>query len=249
MFTLSEIEIIMQKRRGEMMTLLRELGLGGVGQNWQEEFDSFLTDKVCRLMKSDSVFEGYSFLLRAADIPQSYSETEKEKLAKIAANRPEIERRIIKRTVPLSPQYERHFTVRNTGSNPLTYLLKNIKGLFNRLEVVATDLHCMEKVQKNGEFIAKVENIRREIKGLEERIQRLDGLYIVTTSAPSDLLTENEFISFIGQSKGGDKFLVSVSMDKVEPKPASPQYMKFTEDEARYMLDVLEKLNDIVNGK
>lgn len=236
MFTLSEIEIIMQKRRGEMMALLRELGLVGVSQNWQEEFDSFLTDKVCRLMKSDSVFEGYSFLLRAADIPQSYSETEKEKLAKIAANRPEIERRIIKRTVPLSPQYERRFTLRNTGGDPLASLFNKI----SRLENISTRLFYMEKVKRNEKFIAAFDDINEEI-------QRLDGLHIVSASKPSKPLTEDEFISFIEQSRGD--FLVSVSMNEVPPKPdPSAQYRKFTEDEARYMLDVLEKLNAIVSG-
>ena len=235
MFTLSEIEIIMQKHKEKMITLLRYLGFKGVNQNWQEEIDSFLTDKICSLMKSDSVFEGYSFLLRAADIPQSYSETENEKLAKIIAHRQEIEPRIIMRAGTVSLQFERRFTVRNTGGNPLDSLFKKI----SRLEKTSAYLGRSERVEKNERFIfiAEFDDIRNEIESLRR-------LYIVSASAPSDSWKEEEFMSFIEERYSGD-FLVSVSQKEVAP---SAQYRKFTEQEAHNMLDILERLNDIVSG-
>ncbi len=236
MFTLSEIEIIMRKRREEMISLLRDLGFSKAGQNWQEEIDSFITEKIRSLMKSASVFEGYSFLLRAAEIPQSYSETEKDKLAKIAANRAEIERRIIKRAGSVSPQYETRYTVRNTGVNPLASLFEKI----SRLEKTSAHLGRTERVKKNEKFIAEFADISAEIK-------RLQGLHIISASAPSESWTEEEFMSFI-RSNGGN-FLVSVSRERVPARPdPSEQYRKFTEEEARYMLDILERLNYIVNG-
>ena len=233
MFTLSEIEIIMQKHKEKMITLLRYLGFKGVNQNWQEEIDSFLTDKICSLMKSDSVFEGYSFLLRAADIPQSYSETENEKLAKIIAHRQEIEPRIIMRAGTVSLQFERRFTVRNTGGNPLDSLFKKI----SRLEKTSAYLGRSERVEKYERFIAEFDDIRNEIESLRR-------LYIVSASAPSDSWKEEEFMSFIEERYSGD-FLVSVSQKEVAP---SAQYRKFTEQEAHNMLDILERLNDIVSG-
>ena len=236
MFTLSEIEIIMQKHKEKMITLLRDLGFKGVNQNWQEEIDSFLTDKICSLMKSDSVFEGYSFLLRAADIPQSYSETENEKLAKIIAHRQEIEPRIIMRAGTVSLQFERRFTVRNTGGNPLASLVDKI----SRLERTSAQLGRSERVKKNERFIAEFDDIRNEI-------ERLKRLYIVSASAPSDSWKEEEFMSFIERYSGD--FLVSVSRKEVATRPdPSAQYRKFTEQEARNMLDILERLNDIVSG-
>lgn len=238
MFTLSEIEIIMQKRRGEMIALLRDLGLGGAGQNWKEEFDSFLTKKICCLMKSDSVYEGYSFLLRAADIPQSYSETENEKLAKIAANRPEIERRIVRQNYGASGnQYESRFNVSTVEIVPLDSL---DSAMYNS-ELYATKLNYLAKrfgmSYDQKDFIQSFNDLKREVRNLP------DFLY---TPLQQKSCSEDEFISLMKASRG-NTFLVSVSREKVAARPEpSAQYRKFTEEEARYMLDVLERLNDIV---
>lgn len=243
MFTLSEIEIIMRKRREEMISLLRDLGFSKAGQNWQEEIDSFITEKIRSLMKSASVLEGYLFLLRAAEIPQSYSETEKDKLAKIAANRAEIERRIIKRAGSAVRKYETRFKFDVVQA--IKTQLDSLRTNRNKLEKSAKDLnylktyYMMESERK--EFIALFHGLMSDIDELQE------DLY--STEEQQKSLTEDEFISFMNHSLDGDTFLVSVSRERVPARPdPSEQYRKFTEEEARYMLDILERLNDIVSG-
>ncbi|MBQ6774187.1 MAG: hypothetical protein IJP48_09025 [Synergistaceae bacterium] len=247
MFTLSEIEIIMEKHRNDMLALLRELGFRASTQNWLEEIDPFITDKVCTLMKSDSVVEGYSFMLRAADIPQNYSETPNEKLAKIIANRNEIEQSIImKNALSAGVQHENRFKVMSVKN----INLDNLVSIFNELYELAEDSGYMLK--RFGMSMAQKE-FRLSVKKLGSEIQKLqesqESLY--TSSELLKSCTGSELESFIEKEKQNvnNMFLVSVSREKVTPKPdPSLQFRKFTEDEARYMLDILEKINAVISS-
>lgn len=245
MFTLSEIEIIMQKRKDKMLALLRELSFRATSQNLYEEIDTFVTKEVCRLMKSDSVAEGYSFLFRAAGIPLIYSETPNEKLAKIAANRAEIERSIIRQATRFAgPKQETHFTV----STVKEIDLKALKKDFNVLKQIAESANYVRDYI-NAKFILQIsQDFNEEFLALEKRMKSLPDTACILGESSSKPCSEGELLSFLETRKPKDTFFVSVSRDEVQSKPdPSLQFRIFTPDEASYMLDILEQINDIVS--
>lgn len=246
MFTLSEIEIIMQKRRTEMIDLLKELEFRG-SQNWQGEIDPFLTGKVCCLMKSESIFEGYSFLLKAAGIQQSYSETENEKLAKIVMHKQEIQSAIIKQEKAVYPtQYESRYNVSPRNFQDLSWIKKDIEELGNTAKQAGY-------FDEDDTLFSMHKKFRDQFKklffDLEERIEKLPDFVPTGITGLKQSYTEDKFLEFLKEQTGNYKsFIVSVSREKIEERPdPSLQFRKFTEEEASKMLDVLEKLNAIIN--
>ena len=110
MFSLSDFELIKDKCPDDMSELIKMLSdynrvdlekllrkLTSTRMTWDDllahprEFDEYITDTVCRLIKSPSELEGYSMLLDAAGITYSFTETPNELLAKILTSLPSVE--------------------------------------------------------------------------------------------------------------------------------------------------------------
>lgn len=74
----------------ELETLLKELSIpvdwNGDEYRIYEKIDPYITKEICDRMKSESIFNGYTNLLKLGDIPYDFSETDNELLDKIISN-------------------------------------------------------------------------------------------------------------------------------------------------------------------
>ena len=97
MFTASAFSLMRQNCPAELNELLRLLKIN-YKPDWEhgdefkiaEKLDDEINKKICALLKSDSDLAGYAKLLDMGGIGFSVSETRKERLGKILANRNKI---------------------------------------------------------------------------------------------------------------------------------------------------------------
>ena len=104
MFTASAFNLMRQNCPGEFDKLLTQLNIPKPDWVHGDEFeisqklDSEIEKKICALLKSDSDLAGYAKLLDMGDVKFSISDTRKERLAKILANRDKILQRAAAQT-------------------------------------------------------------------------------------------------------------------------------------------------------
>ena len=98
MFTAAEFRLIRENCLSDLQKLLSMLNIKE--PNWQsgdefviyEKLDDEIVERVCRLMKSESVIEGYTNLMTFGGLHFNYSETDNELLATILQNQNAVKR-------------------------------------------------------------------------------------------------------------------------------------------------------------
>lgn len=252
MFTSSEIKNIMDKSCDDMINLLKALNFRAESQDWYSEIDPFITREVCSLMKSQSIPEGYSFLLSAGGIPLDFSETPNERLAKVVKNRQIIEPAIIKQEdISTSPQYETRFMVSPLYSSPTrkndlkrefdSFISEYTRrGVYESAAIwERSSYFSPEAVTTRQDFRADVENLRDIIEHLPDTVNTLAG-------NSSKQYKESELIEFLQRQNENKDFVVSRCRVKCNaPKPDPNR--KFTAQEADDMFRILEQINNLVN--
>ena len=261
MFTSSEIKNIMSmgKSCNNMSNLLKNLGYVVDTQCSYSEIDSFITDKVCRLMKSKSIPEGYSFLLRAGGIPLDFSGTPNERLAKVVANRRIIEPAIIiQRNISSSPQsqYETRFIVSslrsrsiNTGKKTLIEEFNSFIKKYTREDVCSNLKPWGPGPQISQQSIIKLSSFKAYVQQLKESMEQLPDTidtYELDMSL-SHQYRESELIEFLKSQNENDSFVVSKRLVKCNA-PQPDLNRKFTSEEAARMFDILEQINALVSN-
>ena len=96
MFTVSAFKLMRRNCKEDLDKLLDLLRINK--PNWDrddefkisEDLDNKIDKKLCALLKSDSDIDGYAKLLEIGNVKFSFSETRKELLEKILANRDKI---------------------------------------------------------------------------------------------------------------------------------------------------------------
>lgn len=90
MFVAAEFQSMRRLCPSELEKLLDELSISVDRSDDEyrtyEKIDALITKKICDLMKSESIFDGYTNLLQLGDIPYDYSELDSELLDKIVSN-------------------------------------------------------------------------------------------------------------------------------------------------------------------
>ncbi|MBR4903861.1 MAG: DUF308 domain-containing protein [Selenomonadaceae bacterium] len=91
MFVAVEFQNMRSRCPSELETLLKKLSISkpdwsGDEYRIYEQLDNDITKKICAAMKSSSVIEGYTNILKLGGIAYDYSETDNELLRKIVAN-------------------------------------------------------------------------------------------------------------------------------------------------------------------
>lgn len=115
MFVAVEFQNMRSRCPSELETLLKKLSISkpdwsGDEYRIYEQLDNDITRKICAAMKSSSVIEGYTNLLKIGGVSYDYSETDNELLRKIVANGDKILRglenlpKFIEVEVPSEPQ-------------------------------------------------------------------------------------------------------------------------------------------------
>ena len=92
MFTAAEFRLIRERCLADFQNLLATLKISEPNWNSGAEFqiyenlDNEIVARICRLMKSESIIDGYTKLLTLGSIDFNFSETDNELLAKILKN-------------------------------------------------------------------------------------------------------------------------------------------------------------------
>ena len=91
MFVAVEFQNMRSRCPSELETLLKKLSVpkpdwSGDEYRTYEQLDNDITRKICAAMKSSSVIEGYTNLLKLGGVSYDYSETDNELLDKIISN-------------------------------------------------------------------------------------------------------------------------------------------------------------------
>ena len=92
----SEFQTIRAKCLADFENLLRNLSIAVPDWKNEDEYEIYerlddeITKKLCRLMKSSSIIDGYIDLLKLGNIKYDFSETDNELLSKIISNRDKI---------------------------------------------------------------------------------------------------------------------------------------------------------------
>ena len=97
MFSAAEMQLIRNHHLADYESLLRELSIsipnwksGGDELRIYDEIDDKLTKKLCALMKSSTLYDGYTELLKLGGVGYDYSETYNQMLGMVVANRNKI---------------------------------------------------------------------------------------------------------------------------------------------------------------
>ena len=115
MFVAVEFQNMRSRCPSELEKLLEKLSIripdwSGDEYRIYEKLDNDITKKICALMKSSSVIEGYTNLLKLGGVTYDYSETDNELLRKVIANGDKILRglenlpKFVEVEVPPEPQ-------------------------------------------------------------------------------------------------------------------------------------------------
>ena len=114
MFTTATLQLMKKHCSTEFENLLGKLGIipdwSGDEFRVYDRLDSELTEKICGLMKSSTIIDGYMSLLDLSGVAYDYSETDNKLLRKIVTNGDKILRglenlpKFIEEEVPLEPQ-------------------------------------------------------------------------------------------------------------------------------------------------
>ena len=93
MFTAAEYRLIRENCLSDLQKLLAMLNISEPNWNGGDEFriyekvDDEIINRVCRLMKSESIIDGYTKLMKFGNLHFDYSETDNELLATILKNK------------------------------------------------------------------------------------------------------------------------------------------------------------------
>lgn len=110
MFTAAEFRLIREKCLSDFQKLLAMLNINEPNWNGGDEFriyekvDDEIVNRVCRLMKSESIIEGYTNLMTFGGLHFDYSETDNELLATIIQNKDSVMRGATQAIVQSTPQ-------------------------------------------------------------------------------------------------------------------------------------------------
>ncbi|MBQ7594382.1 MAG: hypothetical protein IJU48_08515 [Synergistaceae bacterium] len=223
MFTLSEMQNIRERCLDEMNILLDTLEIKRPDWNVEDissfnsELDDEITKKICNIMMSKSILDGYTAMLKAGDIPFTYRETQNELLQKIIENTD----RIKPKESPPAVIDEIIYTV--TPCEKISGLREFLIGLKEKF------LAFLPAVKK-GELVRTI-----------SIGERFPDLYAKDDEKNQIFRSELELIEFIN-SHQGLPFSVSVSKNS-RPQPKSCQ---ISSNELQNILDVLRKLYNVV---
>lgn len=177
MFAAGEFQLIRSKCLTELKMLLNQLSIPmpniNDGNEFQiyEELDNDISKAICRMLKSDSIIDGYSKLLKLGNVDYDFSETDDELLRKILNNKDSIIQNSF-------DKYEVKICKRDSISeflNDLSYVNKilraknietNIKfqNIFSKINEIIEKFKMSKESPMNECQIVELENLSDVIK-------------------------------------------------------------------------------------
>lgn len=257
MFVAVEFQNMRSRCPSELEKLLEKLSFpkpdwSGDEYRIYEKLDEDITKEICALMKSSSIIEGYTNLLKLGDIAYDYSETDNELLDKIISNGDKILDTVRKTNdkydlwqlewgnVLPEPELVEKLNVTAVNAEPFNigdfiFNLKAAKSLLNRtthdsretINARSLIAECLNKAERFGELM-KFTGSRVRVEDVNDFVQRIsvklrDG--------------EEHTICLTIKKK--------VERSKKEIPPAPPKPV-FTVHEIEDALKILIQVNEII---
>ena len=240
MFVAAEFQSIRRLCPSELETLLKKLSISkpdwsGDEYRIYEQLDNDITRKICAAMKSSSVIEGYTNLLKIGGVSYDYSETDNELLRKIVANGDKILRglenlpKFVEVEVPSEPQPQ---PTPSRHSQPKTKTVTNEEHITLKGPIILGVVLIV--VGFAGTFILGIGGIMLALLGVASLIAGVRGKTVKTTTT----VPVEEKISPPPQP-------VNQPARQIVRKEVKPP---FTRNELQKVLDVLAQVDKIVRA-
>ena len=226
-----------------------------------EALDDRLTEKICDLMKSDTVIDGYTNLLKTGGIPYDYSESYNQLLGMVVSNRDKILNAIRNQNTARSSWQEKYFSMPRTETVELLDVQITTAKPFDTSEICAKLQRAKNSLRDNssgsglsfrsssdptkanaraiiGQCVEELGN--KSLMSLREwQNQNFDGIEEVIRKAALAQLDE------------GKTNIICLKVKKIVKRrkkeiPPEPLKSMFTLHEAEKALDVLTQVREII---
>lgn len=273
MFTATTFQIIRKRCLPEFESLLDRLAISvdwsGDEFRTYDKLDVELTEKICGLMKSPTIIDGYMNLLDLGGVAYNYSELDNELLGKVVDNKEKIldaVRAIINKhnsweekrnKIATVPKESYGFQIEVDTAKPfkkeeLTSAFENIKRAI---------INATKRISGASDRAAKrTDNYHINTNGVEQCIYEAnkltDLLKLDGQNVPVDIKSVVDLIQKVAEqtSVGEEKILclkITKRVEYREEEPPSelqePPKSEFNVYEAEDALDVLTQLNEIIS--
>ena len=244
MFTAATFQLIRKNSSAEFETLLNRLG---IETDWSdEEFrvyektDGELTEKICDLLKSPTIIDGYMNLLDLGGVTYNYSETDSELLGKIVVNKDKILDAV---RIPSAPENLDVLTIEADTAKPFDNpkRFSIVEDIWNSLKRLIP-----ENKKGNSYYVAyhDVEAFKSETEKLNPLLE-LDGNSIsIDADEVADFVKRKAELMHDGEEQ-----IICLKIKKRVDcqKPFEPPKSEFTLGEAEEALRILAQLNEIIS--
>ena len=247
MFSAAEMQLILSHHKTDYESLLRDLSIPIPDWNKGDELrvyddiDDKLTKELCGLMKSSTLYDGYTDLLKLGGVPYDYSETYNQMLGMVVANREKI-------LSALQKQIDDH---NKPEPEPV-----------ERVEIEVTDLKPFKK--QTSDFKTAWKNVKNLVSsklgsqkghsyqiicaGIDEYIdktEKKDNLFELSDDK-RHLYSVDDFLNAYSNSGTCTVQLkITRTVERREEKNSTTA-PKFDVKEMEHVLDILERVDDLV---
>ena len=278
MFTSTELRNLKSKYKEDLVELLNKLDLTDISatltsvieEDGKDEFQSYddyyeldskITLKVCDNLKSDSIIDGYTKLLKIGKVTFNYDETDNELLNKIIENK----QRIIDGNVDILEQAKLQALMPQSQVEQKS--IDKSEEIFMSLSLLNKYSHFSLKKKFNDfyDFIRPIldkfkisKKVEDSIKNLRFTIDLSDNFLIKGERIKIDSINDIEEIIKEQLSRKNYGEPVSICIEarklpqtiKTEPEPVKPtpppvKEPPFTQEELEKVFDLLKTINKI----
>ena len=252
MFSAAEMQLIRSHHKADYESLLSELSIEPI-PDWNDgdelrvydDIDNKLTKALCGLMKSSTLYDGYTELLKLGGVPYNYSETYNQMLGMVVANREKI----------LSALQKQIDDYHKPEPEPV-----------ERVEIEVTELKPFDKQKLTSTLEMVIESLKSLPKFFSKKTDRSPGDYYVaiqnteitvnTTKKMNNLFELSDdkryFYSvddFLNAYSNSGTCTVQLKITKTverREEKNSTTAPKFDVKEMEHVLDILERVDDLV---
>ena len=264
MFSAAEMQLIRANCLNEFEKLLKRLSIPTPDWNAKDEFkiyddvDADLTDRICKLMKSETLYDGYTNLLKLGGVSYDYSESYNQLLDMIIANRDKIIDAVRKQNTARSswqdkysglPRMETSERLEVQIATAKSFNTFDLRAKLNRAKNSLTDYSTGSLIRTSDPTKA---NARRLI---EESFAELSANSLLSIERWEDCKLEGveDNIRRVAMQKldNGESSIICLKVRKVVERherdiPPEPPESPFSVREAEEALDVLERVREII---
>ena len=252
MFSAAEMQLIRNHHEADYKALLNDLSLpppvwkdGDDELRFYDDIDDKLTKELCALMKSSTLYDGYTELLKLGGVGYDYSETFNQMLGMVVANREKILSALQKQIDDYykpEPEPVENFIIEVTDLKPF-----DKQKLTSTLEMVIESLKSLPKFfskktdRSPNDYHIAIQNTEITVN----TTKKMNNLFELS----EDKRSFHSVDDFLNAYSNSGTCTVQLKITKtVEPREEknSTTAPKFDVKEMEHVLDILERVDDLV---